>query len=336
MNTKVLGRYFEAEIREQPSVWERIAASDAPAQLARAIDGEVVMIGSGSSLFAAQVGALALRRRGITAHALAATEALADHRAYHGRIVVVVSQSGRSSDVLSALDVLQPERIIALTNTADSPIAVCSDLSIDVRAGVETAIPASKSVSAAIAILLSAASLLGGSHRRTMQMLYATARTVAAWLESGLGEIEAAASCVALRRDVLFLGTDYGAPIARESALKFKEATYMHAEGFEAGEFRHGSMAMVDANSAIIGIMDADALENVGRPLREIERTGAVRYAIGTQTVEGVARIGPMVEDAYNTLAWLATMQMLALHVARKRGVDSDAPRGLTKAIVEP
>jgi glucosamine--fructose-6-phosphate aminotransferase (isomerizing) len=330
-----LGIRFEKEIREQPSVWQRIAASDAPMQLARAIDGEVVMIGSGSSLFVAQIGALALRRRGMSAHALAATEALADHHAYRGRIVVAVSQSGRSSDVLHALGVLQPRRTIALTNTADSPLAVRADLSIDVRAGAETAIPASKSVSASIAILLSAASVLEGSERRTMRMLQTTAQAVNAWLTDELREIERTAALLALRRDVLFLGTDYGAPVAREAALKFKEATYMHAEGFEAGEFRHGSMAMIDASSAAIGIMDSDALDVVGRLLQEIGNTKALRYAVGTQTVDGITRLGPLVGDAYNTLAWLVTIQMLALHVARERGIDSDAPRGLKKAIVE-
>ena len=83
---------------------------------------------------------------------------------------------------------------------------------------------------------------------------------------------------------IVILGTGYGAPIAREAALKFKESTYMHVEGFEAGEFRH-------------------------------------------------VRLGAMVADPYNTLTWLVTLQMLALHVARTRGVDSDAPRGLTKAV---
>lgn len=328
-----LGRLFEREIREQPAVWQRLAGSDAPTRLARAIDGETIVIGSGSSLFAAQIGALALRRRGIGAHALAATEALADHGAYQRRVVVAVSQSGRSIDVLQALDVLRPRRIVALTNTPRSPLSRRADLTIDAGAGAERAIPATKSVTATIAILLSAASLLGGEHRRTMRMLVEAARSVQAWLDDD-ETVAFAAEQLALRRNLMFLGTDYGGPIARESALKFKEATYMHAEGFEAGEFRHGSMAMIDATSALVGFMDADAREVVGRPLRDAAAIGTLRYAIGTYGVDGVQRIGAIVGDAYNTLAWLVTAQLLALHVARRRGVDSDAPRGLTKAIV--
>ncbi len=331
-----LSHNFDREIREQPDVWERLANSDAPARLAAAIDGDVILVGSGSSLFASQLGAIAFRRRGISAHALAATEARGDNRAYHNRIVIAVSQSGRSTDVLEALDALQPRRTIALTNTAASPLGARADCTIDVEAGSEVAIPATKSVSATIAILLSAATLLGGERSRDAQTLIDTAQTIRAWLDdsAAIEAVKAAARQIAARRDVVILGTDYGAPVAREAALKFKEATYMHAEGFDAGEFRHGSAAMVDITSVIIGIMDEDALRVVARPLREIAATGALRYAVGTTTVEGVERLGPLVPDPFNTLAWLVTIQMLALYTARARGIDSDAPRGLTKAVI--
>lgn len=330
-----LGMHFEREIREQPEAWVRIAHSDAAARLAAALEGEIVLVGSGSSLFAAQLGAIALRRRGVTAHAVAATEAQGDAKAYQHRVVVAISQSGRSSDVLRALDALQPSRAIALTNTTDSPLAARADMTIDIGAGPEEAIPATKSVSCTIAILLGAASLVAGEHSRDADVLIQTAQTIGAWLAgSGVDPVVRASVAIAARHDVMVLGTDYGAPIAREAALKFKEATYLHAEGFEAGEFRHGSAAMIDASSVVLGIMDRDALEFVGRPLREARTSGALRYVIGSTTVDGIAMLGPAVEDAYNTLGWLVTVQLLALYVARARGINSDNPRGLTKAIV--
>jgi glucosamine--fructose-6-phosphate aminotransferase (isomerizing) len=132
---------------------------------------------------------------------------------------------------------------------------------------------------------------------------------------------------------VVFLGSDYGLPIAREAALKLKEAAYIHAEGFSAGEFRHGSVAMVDAASAVVGIADEDALAAVERPLREIEASKAPRYTMG-MSVKGMPRLGPVVDVPFNTLGWLVTAQLIALHAARARGVDADAPRGLTKALV--
>jgi glucosamine--fructose-6-phosphate aminotransferase (isomerizing) len=329
------GVQFEREIREQPQAWERAARSDAAARLAEALEREVLLVGSGSSLFAAQLGAIALRRRGMTAHAVAATEAQGDAKAYQRRIVVAISQSGRSSDVLQALDALQPRRTIALTNTADSPLGARADLTIDIGAGPELAIPATKSVSCTIAILLSAASLIAHEHTRDADVLVRTAQTTDNWLNGAEVEpVVRAGVAIAARHDIMVLGTDYGAPIAREAALKFKEAAYLHAEGFEAGEFRHGSAAMIDASSVVLGIMDSDALQVVGRPLREAKKSGALRYVVGTVTVDGIARLGPQVDDPYNTLAWLVTVQLLALYAARARGINSDAPRGLTKAIV--
>ena len=329
------GVHFEREIREQPQAWERVARSDAATRLAEVLEGEVLLVGSGSSLFAAQLGAIALRRRGMTAHAVAATEALGDAKAYQHRVVVAISQSGRSSDVLQALDALRPRHTIALTNTADSPLGARADVTIDIGAGPELAIPATKSVSCTIAILLSAASLIAHQHTRDADVLVRTAQSIDAWLNGAQVEpVVRAGVAIAARHDIMVLGTDYGAPIAREAALKFKEATYLHAEGFEAGEFRHGSAAMLDASSVVVGIMDRDALAIVGRPLREAKKSGALRYVVGTVTVDGIPQLGPQVDDPYNTLAWLVTVQLLALYAARARGINSDAPRGLTKAIV--
>ncbi|MBV8491504.1 MAG: SIS domain-containing protein [Candidatus Eremiobacteraeota bacterium] len=330
----LLGQNFEREVREQPEIWERLARSEAASVLSGALDGDVLLLGSGSSLFAAQLGAIALRRRGIDAAAVAATEAPGDHLAYEGRVVVAISQSGRSSDVLAALDALRPRRVVALTNTVDSPLGARADRTIDVLAGPERAIPASKSVSSTIAILLTAATLLGGETTRSASALEATAGVVRSWLSNCFAELKPPLKNVARCSSVVVLGTDYGAPIAREAALKFKEATYVHAEGFEAGEFRHGSAAMADRTTAAIGIVDRDGSPIVGRAIHELAPSGALRLAIGTTPIEGVPRLGPVVDDPYNTLAWLVTVQMLALGVARERGIDSDAPRGLTKAVI--
>jgi glucosamine--fructose-6-phosphate aminotransferase (isomerizing) len=328
-----LGALLEAEIREQPDAWERLARGDAARALAGALAGDVVLVGSGSSLFAAQLGALALRAQGIPAYALAATEAQFDHRGYRGRVVLAISQSGRSSDVLAALDALAPKRTIALTNTAQSPLGERADLTIDIGAGPEHAIPATKSVTATIAVLLDAAYRLGGDDMSGA--LIATAERVRAWLAgSQIAAVVAAAKAIAQRRDIVFLGTAYGAPVAYEAALKFKESTYLHAEGFQAGEFRHGSAAMVDARSVVIGIMDAHSEPIVARPLRDAAQRNALRYCIGPATIDGVERLGATDGSAFDPLAWLVTIQCLALHVARELRIDSDVPRGLTKAIV--
>jgi glucosamine 6-phosphate synthetase-like amidotransferase/phosphosugar isomerase protein len=92
---------------------------------------------------------------------------------------------------------------------------------------------------------------------------------------------------------------------------------------------------MIDAAFAVVGIVDGDGLASVARALRAVEQTGAARYVIGSIAIDDVPTLGPVVDDAFNVLAWLVTAQTLALDVARARNVDSDAPRGLTKAVVD-
>jgi glucosamine--fructose-6-phosphate aminotransferase (isomerizing) len=332
----MFGTRFEAEIRGQPDVWRGIAASAKAEQLARAIHSRaIVLLGSGSSLFMAQLGALAFRRRGIQAHALAATEALLDNAAYRDAVVVAVSQSGRSSDVLDAVDALKPKQLIALTNDAASPLCARANVCIDVGAGPEMAIPATKSVTATAAILLWAAALTADQHSRTAQTLIATAEDVRAWLAGPqIHNVQQAAAHIARRQGVIIVAAGYGEPVANEFALKLKEASYIHAEGFSAGEFRHGSAAMLDNTFALIGIIDSVSRPIVARPLLEAADSGALRYVIGDH-LDDIPLLGPMTGEAFNTLAWLVAAQSVALFVGRDRGVDSDAPRGLVKAMID-
>lgn len=331
----MLGVNFEREIREQPDVWRGIAESDKAQTLARAIRGrDVVLLGSGSSLFMAQLGALALRRRGLRAHALAASEAPLDNAAYRDAIVIACSQSGRSADILEAVELLRPKELIALTNTADSPLSARAQAVIDVGAGPELAVPASKSVTATAAILLWAAGLIADSHSRNAATLIETAEDVRGWLEGdGVEAIADAAQRIGRRRSVVVVAAGYGVPVAEECALKLKEASYIHAEGFSAGEFRHGSAAMLDATCAIIGIIDDHSREIVNRPMREALQAESLRYVFGGRLGD-IPVLGPVVGIAFNTLAWLVAAQMLALHTGRARYVESDAPRGLTKTMV--
>src|SRR3984893_17392170 len=180
---ETLGAHFEREIREQPAVWERIAVGDHAERLAASLGDEIVLVGSGSSLFVAELGALAFRRRRVNAQALAATEARLDPNAYEDRTVIAISQSGGSTDLLEALDVLKPKRLIALTNTIESPLAARADVAIDVGAGREVAVPASKSVTATVAILLHAASIAGDDESRNARVLKHVAAAVRAWMD---------------------------------------------------------------------------------------------------------------------------------------------------------
>jgi len=331
----MLGERFEAEIREQPAVWRAIAATDLATTFAQAVhENDVVLVGSGSSLFVAMLGALALRRRGVRAAALPATEAAFERTSYRDRTVIALSQSGRSADVLAAVETLAPKRLIALTNDATSPLASRADLVLDIAAGSERAVPASKSVTAMIAVVLWGAALVGGRTERSAASLRATADDVDTWLTSdAIAGVERAAQRIARRRSVAVVGAGYGVPVALELALKLKEASYVHAEGFAAGEFRHGSAAILDATTTLVGVADDASAAIVARSLADAERTETLRFTIGAP-LAGVTMLGPRTGEAFNTLAWVVAGQMLALEVGRARGVESDTPRGLTKYVI--
>jgi len=330
----MLGARFESEIREQPAVWRRLAGAAHAAAFADAVRArEIVLLGSGSSLFVAMLAALALRRRGIAAAALAATEANFERGVYCGRTVVALSQSGRSADILRAIELLEPERLIALTNDSSAPLAARAHLVIDIAAGPERAVPATKSVTAMVAVALWGAALARGPSERSSATLAAMADAVEAWLAGpGVARLAGLAAEIARRGSVAVVGAGYGVPIALEIALKLKESSYVHAEGFAAGEFRHGSAAMLDVSTTLIGIVDEASRRVVRRPLEEASNTGSLRATIGG-AIDGIPAHGAAGAAAFNTLAWLVAGQVLALEVGRARGIDGDAPRGLTKFV---
>lgn len=326
-----LGVHFETEIRQQPVRWRAMAASDAPAKLAAAIEGEeVCFIGSGSSLIAGELGAIALMRCGVRANALPSTEAAFAMEGIHDGTVVAISQSGRSADILAALDHITPRRLIAITNDPSSPLAARADDTIELGVGTENAIPATKSVSTTMVLLLLAASHRKGTLEHDAREMIRTADAVALWLGGETADMPEQSRRIAGRRSIAILGSGYGFPVARELALKFKEASYSHAEAFAAGEFRHGNMAMLDESYTVLATGDADSRTQLAPQLEGARNLQALCYAIGVD-MAGIDRLGPIVPGQFQMLGWLAAGQMLALHVGRTRFVDSDSPRGLAK-----
>jgi glucosamine--fructose-6-phosphate aminotransferase (isomerizing) len=121
-------------------------------------------------------------------------------------------------------------------------------------------------------------------------------------------------------------------PQRRDPALKLKEASYLHAEAFAAGEFRHGNVAMLDETYTVLAVADRASKNTVAGQLGMAREFGALLFAMGAD-IEGTERLGPILEPPFDLLGCLVAGQMLALHVARARFVDSDAPRGLSKYV---
>jgi glucosamine--fructose-6-phosphate aminotransferase (isomerizing) len=326
------GTQFEKEIREQPAALARLAASQAAMELDGAIgDDTPLFIGSGSSLFVAQLAALAWRRSGRRADALAASEVRFQADVYRERCVVALSQSGQTADVLAALDALAPSRTIVLTNDLASPLADRADISIDLHAGPERAVPASKSVTATSALVLWAAARRSDGDAAAAQALLRAADGIAVWLNAdGPATVDRAAERLESAASIVVLGAGYGIPVAAEIALKIKEASYRHAEGFGAGEFRHGGTAILDATRGVIGIVDASSRDSVGAVLDVARGAHAMTVVLGDERPEMPA-FGPPAGGRFAPLSWIVGGQLLALTLARRSGIDSDTPRGLQK-----
>ncbi len=330
-----LGTHFETEIRQQPSCWRKLAASDAPARLAASIEGdEVCFIGSGSSLVAGELGAIAFLRCGLRAYALAATEAAFAIQGKRDAMVVAISQSGQSGDLLKALDAIVPRRLVAVTSDASSPLAQRANNVIELDVGIEEAIPATKSVSTTMALLLLAASHRMGTSQADGAALVHAAEAVAVWLGNESADMTEYSRQIAVRPSIAILGSGYGYPVARELALKFKEASYLHAEAFAAGEFRHGSMAMLDPSHSVFAIGDNASAATIAPQLEAARELQALCLTIGVD-IAGVQRVDRILAPKpFELLGWLTAGQMLALAAGRARFVDSDAPRGLTKYVL--
>jgi glucosamine--fructose-6-phosphate aminotransferase (isomerizing) len=153
--------------------------------------------------------------------------------------------------------------------------------------------------------------------------LDAAAAALGAWFAGdAMPATERAATLLEPAHSIVVIGAGYGVPVADEIALKIKEASYRHAEGFAAGEFRHGSTAILDSGRGMVGIVDEWSRASVGAVL-EVAR--AARTVV--VTLDDVPAVG----GTFGPLFWIAGGQLLALALARRAGIDSDAPRGLRK-----
>ncbi len=320
-----LSRNFAAEIAAQPAVWAALADGPAAPALRAALGaGPVLVLGSGSSFFVAELAARMFRRSGRPAFALAATDVAFNRAPFVPATVVAFSQSGRSADLLTALDAFPGARCIAVTNDPDSPLAARAAVAIALEAGVERAVPATKSVTAMAAL----AWLVAAGEDAGRPALHAAARSVDAWLSGpAAADVDPIVPPLAAAASMIVAGSGDGIPAAREIALKCKEATYRHAEGVAAGEFRHGAVALLDPARALL------LLAHPADPAQPKLVAAAAGAGAFTVVCGGPDGIGPAVPPGCEPLGWIVTGQQLALALGRRLGIDGDAPRGITKVV---
>ncbi|WP_439538950.1 glutamine--fructose-6-phosphate transaminase (isomerizing) [Sphingomonas sp.] len=267
-----------------------------------------------------------------------------------GGLMIVISQSGETADTLAALRHAKAEgqTIAAVVNVPTSTMAREADLLLPTHAGPEIGVASTKAFTCQLAVLAAlAANLAKAKGRMTREeekeIVLHLAEAPAA-LNDALSRdeaIEAMAGSVAGARDVLYLGrgTDY--PLAMEGALKLKEISYIHAEGYAAGEMKHGPIALIDENVPVIVIAPSGPLfEKTVSNMQEVQARGGKVVLISD--AEGIAAAGdnclatiemPRVHPLIAPVVYAVPVQLLAYHVAVAKGTDVDQPRNLAKSV---
>ena len=267
-----------------------------------------------------------------------------------GGLALFISQSGETADTLAALRHARAEgQIIAVVvNVPTSSMAREADLLLPTHAGPEIGVASTKAFTCQLAVLAALAANLARAKGKLTpeeeaEIVWHLSEASAA-LNEALGrdgQIEAMAHLIAPARDVLYLGRGPDYPMALEGALKLKEISYIHAEGYAAGEMKHGPIALIDDAVPVIVIAPSGPLfEKTVSNMAEVQARGGKVVLISD--AEGIAIAGegcmatiemPQVHPLIAPLVYAVPVQLLAYHVAVAKGTDVDQPRNLAKSV---
>ncbi len=266
-------------------------------------------------------------------------------------LIVAISQSGETMDTLMATRYAKEQgaKVLAICNTQGATLARESDAVIYTHAGPEVAVASTKALTAQMtAVYLLALHLSAGRKSMTAKELSELGKEllklpakVTEVLDS-LGQVTQLAKQMADVRTVLFLGRNVGFPVAMEGALKLKELAYIHAEGFAAGELKHGPIALIEQDQPVIVILPSpkDPLHpKVISNIQEIKARGAKVIAIAEQGDKEVAKYAenvwfvPATNWLMAAVLTVIPLQMFAMELANAKGLDVDQPRNLAKSV---
>ena len=311
----------------------------------------VMLIGCGTSLNAAQVGRhLVERYSGLPAEAESASEfRYRDPFIGPNTLVVSIGQSGETADTVAAMQMVKDKggKLITICNSEGSQASRIADGSFYMRSGIEIGVASTKTFVASLTILNLLAIYLGQSRGTLEPAKFQGLVDGLAQLPRLMGELIADSSVYqqmaqeyATFDNFLFLGRGMNSPIASEGALKLKEISYIHAEGYPAGEMKHGPIALIDSAMAIVALAPKDTLyDKVANNIREVKaRDGRVLAVLtegDTQLAADVDHVLYIPEAPEHIIPLLTTvpLQMLAYHIALLRDRDVDQPRNLAKSV---
>ena len=355
--------FMEKEIHEQPRVIRntlegRIGSDrileDAFGIRARSMLDEtesVTVVGCGTSYYAACVAKYWIE----DIAQIPCNAEIASEFRYRNLVVsrnslfVSLSQSGETADTIAALREAKErgfKHTVVISNVLNSTLTRESDLPIMMNAGAEISVASTKAFTALLTDLLMLAILLGRRHGMSegreaeiVRELHALDRVIYRTL--GLDrQLRHLSEEFMHKHHALFLGRGSQYPIACEGALKLKEISYIHAEGYPTGELKHGPLALVDEDMPVVAVAPSnELLEKVQTNLEEVKARGGMLYVFadaeaGFETSDNMKVIEvPRVDPLLAPIVYVVPLQLLAYHVAVQKGTDVDQPRNLAKSV---
>ncbi len=343
--------YMLKEIYEIPEAMLRTIATllDKYLRLAAMIISgarNIIVIGSGTSLHAgliAQYYFADMAGLSVTVTSAAEFPYYAVNNVTTGTVVIAISQSGETSDVIKSVKMAKQRGavIIGVTNVLGSRLTIHSNVYLPIGAGPEIAVPATKTFTStltALAILAGYTGLYTGRFsQQELSKLYAGVKELSQALKSSLESMESEASLVAEKllpwNSVYIASSGLNYPVALEAALKLKEAALLHAEGVQLGELRHGPIVLTGRNHPVIVLepVEEAALELYSKVTSELEIRGAPVVRVSFRE-KGDLRV-PRAIEPLMPIACIVPLQLLAYKLGVLKGLPIDTPPGLAKAI---
>lgn len=327
--------YMIKEIHEEPEAVNRLVTSLKTTQkekltkMKSMIENakKIMFVASGTSYHASLLGVYFFHKIGINAQALIASEFKNFMLPDKNTLVIAITQSGETMDVIEALKIAKQQgaTIASFVNVPHSTIQRMSDLYIEILAGQEICVAATKSFVNQVVLLLKIASLLGyedGLENISDEIMHILrAEELIKDLTKELKD----------HRDVYLIGRGLSYPVAREIALKLKEISYIHAEGMMGGELKHGTLALIEECTPVIALIPKNGTEIISNA-KEVEARGGRVIAI-TNAQSEFENITVKTEHEGN-FAILATVigQLLTYYIAKERELPIDKPRNLAKS----
>jgi len=327
--------YMLKEIKEQPLVSERLIRSfttiqrDKLEQLASMVKSarRVVFLACGTSYHASLVGCFLLNCHGIEAHTVIASEFESFLLVDKDTLVIAISQSGETMDVVTVIKNIKKTgaQFAAIVNVPYSTVQRLSDISIEILAGQEICVAATKSFTNQLITLFALAQKLGFNDIDLASLPGKIQRT----MELNEGYIKKLAEELYGKNHIFVLGRGISYPQAREIALKLKEIPYIHAEGMMAGELKHGTIALIEDGTPVISLIPNNNPDMISST-KEVEARGARTIIISN--TDGELKI-PACCDAEFAIYSGIIGHLLSYYIAKLRGCSIDKPRNLAKSV---